>query len=182
MDAYIVRTSSGDREFVPGGGHVLPHEHIAIDLRVWWEGDGEWDDLDSQFDGLTPDRLFDHRHRPQGTSRENMVLSDWYLSAKELRKAVDVGCQLLVDQTTTGLSPQPEWATKAAEVAALPIVLSVGRYIQPALSAEECEKKVGTLVKEWTTLTKLGGPHIPRGIIGEIGTSERIRVAEHTSL
>lgn len=175
-----VRTARGPKIFASDGGHVLPHEHIVVDARVWWEGPGDWDELDPGDDAhLDAARI---ARLPQAVVRENMVLSDWYVSAQELRLARVAGCQLVTDLTVRGLDPHPALAARAAELAGLDIVLGVGRYLDPTLSEEERAKTTEQLVDEWTTQMEEGDEGLLPGIIGEIGTSETITHAEATSL
>lgn len=178
--AVVVRTAHGPKTFDPAGGVVLPHEHVVVDVRVWWEGPGGWDELDPDREP-GPDSA-ELAHVPQGVVRENMVLSDWYLAAQELRRARSVGCQLVADLTVRGLDPQPMLAVRAADLADLDIVLGVGRYLDPTLSDEERAKSPDQLVDEWTSDVHEGFGGLLPGIIGEIGTSETITPAEEASL
>lgn len=161
---------------------MLPHEHIIVDVRVWWEGPGDWDELDP-----LADAAHDHEQiarLPQAIIRENMVLSDWYLAAQELRCARAAGTQLVVDLTVHGLDPQRALAVRAAELAGLDVVLGIGRYLDPTLSDDDRAKSAEQLVDEWTACVEEGfdGGGLVPGIIGEIGTSEAITPAEEASL
>lgn len=176
----LVRTAHGPKTFNADGGIVLPHEHIIVDVRVWWEGPGDWDELDELDEGrVDADRL---ARLPQAVVRGNMILSDWYLGAKELRLAGLAGCQLLVDLTVQGLDPQRALAVRAADLAGLDIVLGLGRYLDPTMSGEERAKSAEQLVDEWTRHFEEGFDGLLPGIIGEIGTSETISPAEEVSL
>lgn len=179
---FKVITAGGTREFDPSAGHVLPHEHVIIDMRVYWEGEGRWDDLDAPDQQLGPRSIDAHRRLPQGTSRENLVLADWYTAALELADAKDNGCQLVVDLTTNGLDPQPRTAMKAFDLAGLPAVISVGRYLGHSLDDAQLAADADALASEWLSAIDSGvdGYHV--GMIGEIGTSAEISPTEHTSL
>src|SRR5665647_1041673 len=122
-ESFEVLTTVGRRTFHARAGYVLPHEHILTDLRVYWEGPGLWSDLDEPGQTLGPVTYDAHRRLPQGTSRENLLLADWYIAAQELAEARDNGCQLVVDLTIDGLSPQPRMAAKSAAMAGLPLVV-----------------------------------------------------------
>lgn len=175
-----VRTARGPKMLTSDGGHVLPHEHIVVDARVWWEGPGDWDDLDPRDDAyLDAARI---ARLPQAVVRENMVLSDWYVAAQELRLARVAGCQLVTDLTVYGLDPHPTLAVRAAELAGLDVVLGVGRYLDPTLGDEDRAKPPEQLVDEWTAQIEEGDEGLLPGVIGEIGTSESITSAEATSL
>jgi phosphotriesterase-related protein len=178
---FRVRTARGFHTFDPAAGHVLPHEHILSDTRVWWEGDGDWRAFDSAevLTATTPEQL---HLRPQGRTRENMVLSDWYLGARELRMARDCGTQLVVDLTVPGLGPNVEMAVRAADLAGLDVVVSVGRYLHDALPAREHSVTEDELVERWLTQINEGVDGYSPGIIGEIGTSWDIEDDERTAL
>lgn len=179
---YRVITAHGPKEVRADGGYVLPHEHVLCDLRVWWDGEGPWDALDEPGQAVGPEMLDALRHRPQGILRENLVLSDWFLAASELRFACETGCQLVVDLTVNGLSPVPHLARRAADLAGLDLVVGVGNYLDPALRPEEREDAVEVLEERWAASLEGGVDGCAVGIIGEIGTSERITAAERRSL
>lgn len=179
---YRVITSAGPRDFDPQDGYVLPHEHVIIDMRVYWEGRGEWDGLDFPEQALSAATVFEHRTLPQGTSRENLVLADWYVAATELGAARANGCQLVVDLTTEGLDPQPRLAMKAFELAGLPAVLSVGRYLGHSLDEAQAARSAEELADDWLARIETGVDGYRIGMIGEIGTSAEISPTEHTSL
>jgi len=166
--------------FTSDGGYVLPHEHIVLDARVWWEGPGDWNDLDP-LDGAGLDTARIARF-PQAVVRENMVLSDWYVAAQELRLARAAGCQLVADLTVHGLDPHRTLAVRAADLAGLDVVLGVGRYLDPTLSDQDRATTPEQLVDEWIAQVEEGWEGLLPGIIGEIGTSETITPSEETSL
>lgn len=182
LETYRVVTSSGPMQLDPNDGYVLPHEHLLIDMRVYWEGSGRWDELDEADQQLTLETQHAHRRLPQGTTRENLVLADWYIAAKELRQAKDTGCQLIVDLTTQGLDPQPGLAVKSCELAGLPVVVSVGRYLGHALGGNESELSVPELADRWLAQIEAGIEGLSVGMIGEIGTSAEISPVEEVSL
>lgn len=161
---------------------MLPHEHVIVDSRVWWEGPGDWRDFDDA--GLVAETSWAQLHsEPQNTLRENLLLSDWYLGAQELRLARDAGTQLVVDLTVLGSGPSIEMSVRAAELAGIDIVVSVGRYLEPALPSSELDVSEDELVDRWTRQIEEGhdGGFLP-GVIGEIGTGWTITDVEATSL
>jgi phosphotriesterase-related protein len=178
---YRVRTAKGFASFSAHDGHVLPHEHIIVDSRVWWEGPGDWQDFDSPEQLASASSIDLHRH-PQGTTRENMILSDWYLAAKELRIARKHGTQLVVDLTVLGTGPNAEIAVRAADLAGVGVVIAAGRYLHDTLSQQELFASEDELVDRWMSEIELGVFGYLPGIIGEIGTSYDIQDSERTSL
>jgi phosphotriesterase-related protein len=180
-DSYRVRTADGMTDVSADGGVVLPHEHIIVDSRVWWEGPGDWREFDEAADvaEAAPETL--HAY-PQSTLRENLILSDWYLGAKELRLARDAGAQLVVDLTVLGSGPSAEMSVRAAKLAGLEVVVSAGRYLEEALPGSEIDISEDALVDRWMEQVSTGYNGILPGIIGEIGTSWDITDVERTSL
>lgn len=178
---YEIQTASGRQTIDSAHGYVLPHEHVLVDVRVWWEGPGEWDDVDHDEPSVV-NCLDQLRSLPQAVTRENMVLSDWYVASKELSAARRSGCGLLVDLTTEGLDPQPGLVMRAAELAGIDIVFGVGRYLADTLAEAEREASAEELADKWTMLASGETDGWHRGIIGEIGTSEELAPCEVVSL
>jgi phosphotriesterase-related protein len=179
---FEIITTGGRQTFGERDGYVLPHEHIMCDLRVYWEGPGGWRDLDTFDQALGPATYDAHRRLPQGTSRENLVLADWYVAALELGDAKDNGCQLVVDLTIEGVGPQHRLSARSAEMAGLPLVVSVGRYLGHALTEEQVAAKAEDVAAGWLNQIEEGIEGLAVGIIGEIGTSAVIGPAEMVSL
>lgn len=179
--SFRIRTARGFTDISDADGVVLPHEHIIVDSRVWWEGEGDWREFDDPalVEATHPAAL--HAH-PQSTLRENMLLSDWYLGAQELRLARDAGTQLVVDLTVLGCGPSAEMAARAADLAGVDLVISAGRYLEAALPPEEYGVSEDELVDRWTTQILSAPAHLQPGIIGEIGTSWDITETEAVSL
>jgi phosphotriesterase-related protein len=174
-------TARGLKRFDPAAGYTLPHEHILVDIRAWWTGDGDWRVLDPP-DVDMQTALDEILRAPEEVCRENMVICDWYVAGKELRLARESGCQLLVDLTTTGLGPQPSLALQAADLGGLDLVLGVGRYLSATLTTEERDLSVDELTDRWLKTCAEGWDGLRPGIIGEIGTSQVIDSAEMNSL
>lgn len=181
-ESYDVITTHGRRTFRAGDGYVLPHEHIMCDLRVYWEGPGVWSGLDTLEQALGPATYDAHRRLPQGTSRENLVLADWYIAALELADARENGCRLVVDLTIEGAGPQHQLSARSADMAGLLMVISVGRYLGHALTEEQVAASVDEVAAGWLFQIKEGIDGLAVGIIGEIGTSAEIQAPELVSL
>jgi phosphotriesterase-related protein len=180
--SYIVRTATGPKTYSAADpGYVLPHEHVLLDLRVWWTGEGDWRDLDEPGQDLPTMRDAIAR-APEGTARENLILSDWYVAAKELRIARENGLDLVVDLTSNGLEPTHGLALRAAKLAQVDLVVTVGRYLAAALTEEQRDLSVDQLVDEWSQQITEGINGLTPGMIGEIGTGREIEPAEETSL
>lgn len=180
--SYVVRTATGPKTYSAADpGHVLPHEHLLLDLRVWWTGEGDWRDLDDIGQDLPTMRDAIAR-APEATARENLILNDWYVAAKELSIARDTGLDLVVDLTTDGLEPRHDLALRAATLAQVDLVITVGRYLATALTEDQRSLSVDQLVDEWSRQITEGIDGLTPGMIGEIGTGRQIEPAEVTSL
>lgn len=180
-DRYRVRTVNGFHTFDASAGVVLPHEHVIVDSRVWWEGEGDWREFDDPAVVLATDPAELHA-RPQSVLRENMLLSDWYLAARELRLAKEAGTQLVFDVTTLGAGANADMAARAARMAGVGLVVSAGRYLQNSLPSGELDVSEDELVERWQQQVEQGYDGLLPGILGEIGTSEEITDAERTSV
>lgn len=179
--AYTVRAARGPLRIAAEEGYVLPHEHVIVDVRVWWEGEGRWDEVDLDEPAVL-DSLEDLARQPQKVTRENMILSDWYVAGKELFRARESGCRVLVDLTTDGLGPEPDLVMRAAGLAGLEVVFGVGRYLAETLSDADRAVGVDQLTERWMLQVVEGRDGWLPGIIGEIGTGEVIAPSEAVSL
>lgn len=180
--SWTLRTTAGPVSLAPEDGYVLPHEHIIFDLRRRWHGEGACDDLDEPGKEVTLPNLDALRHHPQATARENLVFTDWYLAAKELREARQTGCTLVADLTTAGLSPMPSLVHRAAQQAGLHAIVPVGRYMASTLDAAERERPAEEVAERWLSQITEGIDGCIPGVIGEIGVGPDLAEAEHRSL
>lgn len=178
----VVPTARGEKALSPSDGYVLPHEHILCDLRARWRGPGAGTDPDPR--GLTvSSRHIDKiRDNPQGSVRANLVLSDWYLAAEELRAAARTGCQLVVDLTVEGIGPQPALVALAAETAGLHAVIGIGRYTATALDDTQRQESRSALVDRWNAQVEQGVQGCAVGVIGELGVGVEFPAVEQRTL
>jgi phosphotriesterase-related protein len=179
---FRVRTAAGDRVLDPDAGYTLPHEHLVCDLRARWWGEGDAWALDPPGSRVAMEALDELRHRPQATIRENLVLSDWYLAATELRHVRDTGGGLVVDVTVEGLFPEPRLSRRAAELAGLHAVVALGRYLPASLSPAERDEPVESLVDRWTGQAENGVDGCAIGVIGELGVGPDLSDVERRTL
>lgn len=181
-ESFTVRTAAGERILDPTEGYTLPHEHLVCDLRARWWGEGDAWTLDPPGVGVDMRSLDELRHRPQALIRENLVLSDWYLAATELRPVHDTGGQLVVDLTVEGLAPEPRLSRRAAELAGIHAVVAVGRYLPHSLSPDERDEPVESLVERWSRQAAEGVDGCTVGIIGELGIGPDLDDVERRTL
>lgn len=180
--SVLVRTAWGPARMDPENGYCLPHEHVISDLRAWWDGAGDGRTMDVSDPVTSIANVDPLRRRPHGISRENMVLADWVVAAKELGMAAGGGCQLVVDLTGTGLDPMPSVARRAADAAGLALVIAAGHYLDDAVEESIRGASVDKLLARLLRQVDDGVDGCMVGIIGEIGTSANVTDFERRSL
>jgi len=178
----LVRSVAGPVWLHPSNGYVLPHEHVISDLRVWWDGAGDGRSMPGDDPPVGSALLDEMRRHPHGLSRENMVLADWVVAAKELGRAAVSDCQLVVDLTSTGLDPMPALARRAAEAAGIALVVSAGHYIDQSVPQAIRDSTVEALRDRLLHQVENGIDGCMVGVLGEIGTSAEITDYERRSL
>lgn len=164
-----VRTAAGPRELDADAGYVLPHEHVLCDVRTRWHGPGRGTEPDPPGRVVCAETIDEVRADPQGSIRENLVLSGEALAARELRAAADTGCHLVADLTVQGLGPRPRAVARAAASAGLHALLGIGRYTTPALTTVQREEPVGVLTDRWHQQVAEGVEGCQVGVLGELG-------------
>lgn len=179
---FVVRTTHRVRVLDPADGYTLPHEHLICGLRARWVGTGDAWSLDPPGTRVDLDSLDELRHSPQGSIRENLVLSDWYLAATELAAVRASNGQLVTDLTVKGLSRDPRLTQRAADRAGVHAVVGIGTYLASALSAEERDESVEALIDRWTRQADDGIDGCTAGIIGELGVGPDFCAAEQRTL
>jgi phosphotriesterase-related protein len=128
-------------------GVCLPHEHLLLNL--------EWIDARFSLDGILND--------------EAMVL-------EELMAVPAAGGQSIIDQTATGLRPDPLGVRRLSEASGVHVVMGCGWYRQPYYPAEALIDRSSTeslaerLVQEIEH--GLCGSDVRPGVIGEIGSNK----------
>lgn len=180
--SFQVRTADGPTWLLPAEGYCLPHEHVICDLRVWWDGPGSGSPMPSDDPPVSVESCDAMRRRPHGVSRENMVLADWVVAAKELQQAADTGCRLVVDLTATGLDPLPALARRAAEQAGVALVVAAGHYLHDAVPDDIRAASRHQLRDRLLAQVEGGVQGCMVGILGEFGTSAEITDYERRSL
>ncbi|MGK5545875.1 phosphotriesterase family protein [Streptomyces sp. URMC 127] len=139
-----VRTVSGLLPVSGVRGPVLPHEHLALDLR---RRGGEGAVLDGRHTGLIAAELTGLRER--------------------------FGLALVVDQTCRGMGRDPGALRRVSAAAGIAVVASTGWYYGPFLPSRvgraHVDGLVGTLVREIEE--GIGPARILPGLIGETGSS-----------
>ena len=129
-------------------GRTLPHEHLLIDLaRVT--------------------RNFDH------------FLHDVSLASIEASRFRDAGGATIVDLTNRNLGRDPRGLCAIAEQTGLNIVMGCGWYREPYYDREVYEKSTNQLADDIVRdiVEGVDGTGIRAGIIGEIGSDDRLPIS-----
>lgn len=168
-------------------GSVMTHEHVFIDVSNFWEP-GAFPEQYEGTEAFTAEMSALARWHSTGF-RDNMVLrfdDDYDLVRSELAEfftfAGGGGC--VVELTTRGVGPQPAALRVLAEDLDAHIVAGAGWYVHAAhprwvdeASVDQLERALLSDVREGFADTGARP-----GIIGEIGTSERLQPCEERVL
>lgn len=164
-------------------GIVAPHEHVFIDMRVFFHDPEE---ISAKADAQKPvgmELLGALRRNPYAV-RDNLRLTDRDVQIRELSAFRKAGGATVVDATTIGLGRDPDLLRDVSVETGLQIVAGAGFYVQDAvlagyleMSAEELETHIVREIEQG-----IGHGDIRAGIIGEIGVSYVMRPFERRCL
>ena len=169
-------------------GITLMHEHMLFagfwlfDYSAWVDSEGQ-SGFDERFDlgmygPVTRENAVWLRYHPY-VNRENLVNTDWRLSATELRRFKLAGGGTIVDASPRGR--RDVWALrKISEDVGMHVVAGTGYYVEKAHPWDTDEKTVAQLSAEFVQDIARGadGTSIRCGIMGEIGTSDPVTKSE----
>lgn len=152
-------------------GVTLMHEHLQLDLSVYFEPDPEAPEL--QDAPVSMELLHKLRRRPFGTTRDNMTLGGVDIVADEVRRFRDAGGRSICEVSTIGMGRDPVALKALSERTGVNVVMGGGLYIDPSHPDWTRNKTVDELADIFAAdvLEGADGTDIRSGIIGEIGTS-----------
>jgi phosphotriesterase-related protein len=159
-------------------GITLPHEHLLIDARDTWFTSCAYTSSLAGFDQeqpLTAENRWAVSRDPRAL-RDNLVMGDRALAARELEFFREVGGSCVVDVSSIGLR-QPTHAQDLkwiSQETGVHIVAGSGfylpdsypSYVETASARELAEKVIADLTDG------IDGSGVTAGVIGEIGTTE----------
>ena len=164
-------------------GIVMPHEHIFLDLSVFYTEPKNIGDKNIARGPVTMDKLGLLKRNPFAVL-DNLQMTDETTQVEELFFLKSAGCNTVVDATCIGMGRDPRLLAMASAKTGLNIVVGSGFYVEGALDAETLdlsEKSIEDLiVKEIES--GIGHSGIRAGIIGEIGVSHLMYPFEEKSL
>jgi phosphotriesterase-related protein len=164
-------------------GIVTPHEHIFIDMSVFYQEPDEISAKVMARGPVTIDKLGVLKRNPFAVL-DNVRMMNFDTQVSEIGEFQCAGGRTVVDATTVGLGRDPALLRKVAVQTGLNIVAGAGFYVAPAqnerslsLTLEEIEAQI---VRELEV--GIGHTDIRAGIIGEIGVSHILYPFEEKSL
>ena len=164
-------------------GITLTHEHLFVDLRVWCEEPDEEEQKAFVHAPVELSTLGAIRRAPFG-NLDNCVLDDTALAVEELRRFKTAGGSSVVDCTNNGLGRTPLALQEVAQAAEVNIVMGSGYYIGRSHSYDMADRSVEMITDEieHDLMQGVEDTGVRSGLIGEIGTSFKVRENEQRVL
>lgn len=165
-------------------GIILPHEHLHIDMEVWFSEHQDEELRKQAYEPVTIERLSWIQYN-QYNCLDNVQLLDEQLAIDEATHFKREGGGTIVDVTTKGLSPNPPALRRISEATGLHVIAGTGTYVLHGEEAEAYGRKTAEqIAQELVAELTVGfdGTDIRAGIIGEIGCSWPLLDHEKTSL
>lgn len=160
-------------------GITLCHEHIFLDLSCWWchpRSSERIHVVDAPVQALDREILIGDPYH----NRDNLLLDDDALAAKELALFKALGGKTVVDLSTRSIGPYPERLRDVSLATGLNIIAGTGFYVKRAHPQEVGNLNVDDLAGQMISDLSDGmcGTDIRAGVIGELGTSAPIHMDE----
>jgi phosphotriesterase-related protein len=164
-------------------GIVSPHEHIFIDMKVFFTEPEEIEAKNHAYKKVTIDKLGILKRNPFAIL-DNVQVMDEDTQVEELMYFKYAGGKTMVDATTFGIGRSPELLCKVASRTGLHVITGAGYYVESSLPVSVLDKTVEEIETEIIEQLEKGIGHsgIRAGIIGEIGVSHIMYPFEKKSL
>jgi len=165
-------------------GITLAHEHLLIDLRVWWKAPVSAERAHIVDAEVTLDRRGELVVDPY-ESKENLQLDDVDAAVAEIRKFGELGGSTVIDLSSRSIGPYPAQLAEISRRSGVHVVASTGLYIRhahPAWVADVSVDEIADRMVRELTEGYVEAPGIRAGIIGEIGTSTPVHAQEEKAL
>ncbi len=164
-------------------GVVTPHEHIFIDMSVFYVEPEEISQKQFAHGSVTIEKLGVLKRNPFAVL-DNVQMMDRATQIDEIMYFKRAGGRTVVDASTVGLGRDAELLRDVAIETGLNVVLGAGFYVEGAqnqhtlnLSIEQMEEQIVNEIE-----VGIGHTGIRAGIIGEIGVSHILYPFEEKSL
>lgn len=164
-------------------GVVTPHEHIFIDMAVFFSEPQEIGAKRIAYEPVAIDKLGVLKRNPFALL-DNVRMMDPATQKEELLYFKRAGGRTVVDATTVGLGRDVELLRHMAMETGLNVVVGAGFYVEGAQAAQAKEMSVEQIERQIVREVQQGIGHsgIRAGIIGEIGVSHEMFPFERKSL
>ena len=164
-------------------GIVNPHEHIYIDMGVFFVEPDEIGQKNIAYSPVTIENLGVLKRNPFAVL-DNVQMMDEATQIDELMYFKYAGGRTVVDATNVGLGRDPVLLRRAAAKTGLNVIAGAGFYVEGAQSNETLEMSVQNMEEQIVREIEVGIGHtdIKAGIIGEIGISHIMYPFEKKSL
>jgi phosphotriesterase-related protein len=156
-------------------GVISPHEHIFVDIRNQFTPFHETVRNAVSEQKVCIENL-DILSRNPYAVKDNLVLNDFQLAQKELLELKMAGGDTVVDATSRGIGRDPEQLRKISRLTGLNIIAGCGYYTQDTHPEDMNGKSLEAIKDEMVSEIKNGipGTGVRAGVIGELGTSDKI--------
>jgi phosphotriesterase-related protein len=164
-------------------GIVLPHEHIMLDLRNQFAPVREASQI-----ALSEQRVhignLDILSRNPLAVKDNLVLNDLEVAERELMEFKKAGGRTVAEATSRGAGRDPLALRGLAHAVGINIIAGCGYFTYDTHPSDMEAKSVQTIKEEMLRDIREGidGTGVKSGVIGEIGTSEKLHANEKKAL
>ena len=151
-------------------GITLPHEHLLLDMRIWFTEPTEATLKQLAYEKVTINNLYRIIYN-QYNNLDNMQLLNEEDAIHEAMIFKNEGGGTIVDLTTPGLGRDPLALARISRATGLNIIMASGYYVSGGGSLVVDEKHENDLANEIVSelIKGVGKTGIRSGIIGEIG-------------
>lgn len=164
-------------------GLIAPHEHVFINISNQYPGKKDIYGIDGDSDKVDIKNLGALR-RDCYLIRDNLILDDLDAAIYEMGYLKRAGGNTLVDLTLDGIGRDVLKLKAVSDATGINIIAGCGLYTHDTVSSHLSDKSVDELAELFVReLTEgIGDTGIKAGVIGEIGTSDRIYPVEEKAL
>ena len=151
-------------------GIVTPHEHIFIDMSVFFTEPEEISAKQIAHGPVTIEKL-GLLKRNNFAVLDNVMLADYETQKKEIMEFRYAGGSTVVDASNHGLGRDPELLKRIAIDTGLNVITGSGYYVAAAQDAKTLQLSIGEMEEDIVRNLTVGIGHtgIKAGYIGEIG-------------
>ncbi len=154
-------------------GITLPHEHLLIDMAIWFVEPTEPELKQLAFEPVSFENISWIMYN-QYNNLDNVRLLDEDLAIKEVMLFKKEGGGTIVDVTSASLSRDVLALNRISQATGLNIIMGSGHYVVSEGGRQELDRKTEDEIAEEIVrdiLVGVGNTAIRAGIIGEIGCS-----------